>query len=454
MSLMAAARSKKRIGVFSHGGLKNLGDEALLAAVIQNTRLRLPDAEIIGFTINPPDTVARHGISCFPIRRLENFSSPTQAQEAQQTPAPPSASKDSVPVRGLRHFLKSIPGFRPAIIGLRKLGTVLLAVACEPTFLFDSYRRLKGVDLLLLAGGQQLNDIYGTWSFPYTLFKWMVLARWTGTKVALLSVGAGPINGPISRIFIKRVVNMVAYRSYRDSISADLVRSLGVKGDHPVLPDLVYSLQLPTPKSLHAAEHCVVGTNPVPFYDGRYWAAPDPARYQDYVQKLARFSVWLDHTGHSILFFPTQARADVFTIDDIRRQMNGSGNSPRILECRPIQNLEDLVSEINRTDIVIANRYHGILISLMMNKPVLGIAYHEKSRALLAQAGLGDYVLNISHFKTEDLIEKFRALESNAPALKKVMTERLAPLRKALDDQYDIVFGLVGVKSQPPPRLE
>ena len=282
----------------------------------------------------------------------------------------------------------------------------------------------------------------------------MLLARLTNTKVAILSVGAGPIDSWLSKFFIKRVLNMVSYRSYRDAISSDLVRGLGVKGDHPVLPDLVYSLRLPAAVSSRESDSCVVGTNPVPFYDARYWATPDPPRYQQYVRKLADFSAWLDRTGHSILFFPTQARADLLTIEDIRRQMNGSGDSPRILPRNPIQNLQDLVSEINRMDIVIANRYHGILISLMMNKPVLGIAYHEKSRALLAQAGLPEYVVNVGDFKTEDLIEKFRSLEANAPALKKLIKDRLAPLRQALDDQSDTVFRQVGLKFNPVSASE
>ena len=37
---MKVSEPTRKIGVFSHGGTKNLGDEALLAAVIQNVRIR------------------------------------------------------------------------------------------------------------------------------------------------------------------------------------------------------------------------------------------------------------------------------------------------------------------------------------------------------------------------------------------------------------------------------
>ncbi len=447
---MGLSESRRKICVISHGGTKNLGDEALFATVVQNTRLRLPDAEIVGFTISPEDTRVRHGIPCFPVRRSENVPQ-TASESPMAAPAPPKTSSAHAPESGAEKFksaLKSIPGLRPLISAARSAASGFVSLLAEPKFLFQSYRRLKGAQLLLAAGGQQLNDGYGgPWGYPFTLYKWTLLAKLTGTKVALLSVGAGPIDSPLSKFFFRRTLNMVDYRSYRDAISSELMASLGIKGEHPVFPDLVYSLRLPEPKpSPKGSDRVVVGTNPVPFFGLHYWPSPDEARYQDYVRKFAKFAEWLDKSGRSVLFFPTQVRADAITINDIRAAMNGSANSPNLLERRPIQNLEDLVSEISRADLIVANRYHAILISLMMNKPVLGIAYHEKSRALLEQAGQGDYVLKIEDFKTEELIERLESLEANAPALKKRIAERMAPLRKALEQQYDTVFGLIGVK--------
>ena len=447
---MSAAETGRKIGVFSHGGTKNLGDEALLAAVVQNVRLRVAGAEVIGFTINPEDTRARHGIPCFPIRRTGKVT-PSQSTVSASVSSEISsgeAPENPGTVDKIKSAIKAIPGLRSLILRLRNLGQGFLTALHEPKFLLDSYKRLKGVELLLVAGSQQLNDGYGgAWGFPFTLYKWTLLSKLTKTKVAILSVGAGPITSPLSKYFFKRVLNMVSYRSYRDAISSRLMESLGIKGSHPVFPDLVYSFQLPAPKPASKnTERVVVGTNPVPFFDGRYWPTPDPARYKEYVGKFATFAEWLDKSGHSVLFFPTQARADVLTINDIRHAMNGSGHSPNLLASQHIETIEDLISEISRADLIVANRYHGILISLMMNKPVLGVAYHEKSRALLAQVGQGDYVLNIADFRPEDLIASFAKLEANAPVIKKQIAEHMAPLRQALAQQYDTVFGLIGIR--------
>lgn len=444
----------RKIGVFSHGGTKNLGDEALLAAVVQNVRLRVPNVHVIGFTINPDDTRERHKIDCFPIRRTGKSpdAAPAAGESGEITNANPATPVRSSDRGGLRNIFKSIPGLRPLVMGLRRFASRAADVFAEPKFLFESYRRLNGVELLLVAGSQQLNDGYGgSWGFPYTLFKWTWLSWLAGTKVAILSVGAGPIDRSLSKFLFKRALNRVSYRSYRDSISSRMMEAMGIKGSHPVMPDLVYSLQLPAPRPAPSGNaRIVVGTNPVPFFDGRYWPTPDPARYDEYVGKFAMFAKWLDQSGHSVLFFPTQVRADTLTISDIRQAMNGSANSQSILPAQQIDTIEDLVSEISRADLVVANRYHGILISLMMNKPVLGVAYHEKSRALLTQAGQGDFVLNIADFKTEQLIERLKTMEANAPAIKKQIAEHIAPLRKALDEQYDTVLGLIGVQPSAP----
>ncbi len=441
---MAPSESRRTIGVFSHGGTKNLGDEALIAAVIQNVRLRVPGAEVIGFTINPRDTRERHGITCFPIRRINDSSS--------SGPPPSSVPSGSGPGQSprtsrLKRLLKAIPGLRVLLSGLRRFIHLSIGVLAEPKFLLNSYRCLKSVELLLVAGSQQLNDGYGgAWGFPFTLYKWSLLARLADTKVAILSVGAGPISSPLSKFFFRRALQSAGYRSYRDALSSRLVETMGVHGDNPVYPDLVYSLRLPEPiPVVRLNDRTIVGTNPVPFFDGRYWPEPNPGRYGNYVNKMAQFAQWLDRNGHSILFFPTQVRADALTIRDIRQAMNGSGGSANLLAGRIIQNLEDLVAEISRADLIVANRYHGILISIALGKPVLGIAYHEKSRALLEQVGQGQYVLNIAEFTVEELIAKFKSLKANAVAIRAQVAQRVGPLRAALDEQYDKVFALIGI---------
>ena len=81
-----------RIGVFGHYGNKNLGDEAIVAAVIQNLRLRIPNVELEGLSINPIDTEKRHGIPSFPIRYREQYFSKSVRDTPDSTPSPQSTN--------------------------------------------------------------------------------------------------------------------------------------------------------------------------------------------------------------------------------------------------------------------------------------------------------------------------------------------------------------------------
>ncbi len=59
--------SGRRIGLLSPYSGGNLGNTAILAAMIANTRVRIPGVEIVGITLAPEDTRRRLGIEGFPL---------------------------------------------------------------------------------------------------------------------------------------------------------------------------------------------------------------------------------------------------------------------------------------------------------------------------------------------------------------------------------------------------
>jgi polysaccharide pyruvyl transferase WcaK-like protein len=45
--------------------------------------------------------------------------------------------------------------------------------------------------------------------------------------------------------------------------------------------------------------------------------------------------------------------------------------------------VEQLCAQLTQTDMVVATRFHNILLALMLNQPVLPLSYHEKVRSLM-----------------------------------------------------------------------
>ena len=92
---------------------------------------------------------------------------------------------------------------------------------------------------------------------------------------------------------------------------------------------------------------------------------------------------------------------------------------------------------------MVATRYHGILLSLALHKPVLAIAYHEKSRDLMDWLGLGDYVIDGATFTVEALTERFALLEKESRSIASSLRQQTPDFQSSVQAQYDEVFKLM-----------
>ena len=434
----------RKVGIFGHVGTKNLGDETIIAAVIQNVRRSFPDAEVCAFTFHPEDTRLRHGIPAFPIRRVH-------PQPASQGASPNGESSATPPRRegdGIRTTLKKIPLLYPCLKRIRDGFRSLAGLLEEARFLAKSYRNLKGTNLLMVAGSGQLTDHSGgPWGYPYTFFKWSLLARATGTKLAFLSIGTSWVDSPLSRFFLRFALSQAGYCSYRDEYSKEQIEKWGPRGEVIVAPDLAYSFEMPkTPARPRPFSSLpVVGINPIPFFHETMWHQADKQLYDEYVKTQSEFASWLIRRGYFVIFFPTQLRADPVAIQDIVRTLECSHPEPsgyRTVD-PPMNSHEDLISVMNGMDFVVAARFHGVLISHLLHKPVLAISYHAKTANLSAQMGQPECALDIDACTLDALTNRFLFVESHSKKIAVEMERNVSFRRLALDSQYERVFGLM-----------
>ncbi len=438
------ARSVRRVGIFGHVGVGNLGDEAIIAAVIDNVKRRYPTAEVYGFSINPHDTQRRHSIPAFPIRRM---AAPLHGflHRSETNGDPPRSQKQQSLCGRIALRVKANPLVYTVLKSLKEGVRSFWECLQEVLFLVRSFHRLKGLDLLIIAGSNQLLDNFGgPWGFPYTLLKWSLLVRARGARLVFLSIGAGPIRSALSRVFIKWALGLGHYRSYRDEGSKRLLEEIRLVRQDRVSPDLVFSLRTPDVPvhSSRSRPSRIVGINPMPWCDPRYWPEPREDLYGRYIETLASFATWLLHKGYAVLFFPTQLRADPPVIRDVVRLVESQGilNAPERIINQPVMTFDDLLSTIALTDMVVATRFHGILISCMMHKPVLGIAYQKKSRELLTGLGQSEYVCDITNVDLESLQERFVSLEAHEEKIRYGLREKVVEYRELLDRQYDDIL--------------
>jgi polysaccharide pyruvyl transferase WcaK-like protein len=433
----------RTIGVLGHVGNGNLGDEAIMAATFQNIREQCPGAAIRAFTIVPEDTEARHGVPSFPLRRVALAA----AEDAGPAPVAEEPGVLGRVLAGTRRAALTAPFLRGMLRALRAGAQWPGDAIAELRFLVESHRRLRGVDMLIVAGSGQINDDWGgVRGFPYTLFKWSLLCRAAGTKFVFLSVGATALRSPVSRFLTRRALMNAAYRSYRDPGSKSLLTPFAPVEHDPVVPDLAFSLRATVDTAAEdAAARPVVAINPMTLYDGTPWPTTSREVYQRYVEAVAALVEWLLQRGYAVRLFTTMQRVDRSSVEDILLRLG----DPSLVEVVPplgpeMQHLSAVIEVLSAADFVVATRFHGILLGLNLAKPVLAISYQRKTRELMENMGQGAYVVDAAHCTFDELAARFTALEENRSSAAAELLPLVRANREVLDDQYARVVGLLG----------
>jgi polysaccharide pyruvyl transferase WcaK-like protein len=423
-----------KIALLSPCGYGNLGDAAIQDAVIQNIRCRFSPVAIYGVTLNPPDTERRHRIPTFPLRRRSSHKVGTCLE----------ASAPEVPRTGGPSGLSSVPPrWRGAVRRVWDFWGPLREVLAEASHWFRSYRFLNGFDFLIVSGGGQIDEFWGgPWGHPYALLKWAILARLAGARLIFLNVGVGGITTALSRVFVRRSLVLASYASYRDQGSAALMRSLGALGGNVVLPDLAFSLDTKETVAPANSMGLLVGIGPMPYGDPRIWPDKDEGLYRSYITKLALFAVWLLNEGHSVFLYAGQVNHDCYAIADICEILDKTAPlhwRERVLT-PPSTTVQDLLRLLSTASMLVGSRLHGVLLPLLLGRPVLAISHERKVAALMEEMGLQQYCLHIREFKNTELIERFRSLEDNRLKVEAAIRGKVATFRDLLNQQYDFII--------------
>lgn len=426
-------RPYQKIGLLHHIGGGNLGDDATQDAVMHNIKRRWPHAVVIGFSANPDDTRKRHGIESYAIRKK------TWDLGANHRPSPsptsPVTFKDT-----MKTELRKYPFLFTLLRAINRLVIAMpRAFFQEILFLAASLRIIWSCDLLIINGGGQLTEWGGPWQFPYTIFKWTVLARLAHVRCLFINVGAGPLTQPLSKFFVRRALLFADYASFRDEHSRELVHQIGFTGRSHVFPDSAYSLDIPAlnvrngnPRRVKA----LVGIAPMTYCDPRVFPEKDQVAYDSFIRKLGLFSSWLIRQGYCLALFGTDIGQDPLAIEDLQ----GALRSESGIINKAVSSAEELFAQMSSMDYVVTCRFHGVVFAHLLNKPVLAISHHPKVATLMSDMGLAKYCVDIRTFDLNLLTETFGAVVRNSDEIKARMAERLDCYRRQLTMQFDDLF--------------
>jgi polysaccharide pyruvyl transferase WcaK-like protein len=382
-------RADTNIGLLHHVGGGNLGDDATLDAVAHNIKLRLPNAELVAFSMNPDDTEIRHGIVSHPLRR-KGWSIGYRPTEAEGT---------------LKETVKALTRKYRAVFYLLKATNAVVGVPSEVfgelSFLVSSRRNIKSFDLLIISGGGQLTEKDGPWGFPYTIFKWVVLARSAGVRCIFLNVGAGPLTHRLGKFFVTRALLAADYVSFRDDKSRALVHEIGFRGKSQVCADSAYGLDgvMANGSVQERLARPIVGFAPMPYPGPRdgFLAEKGHIVYHEFIRELATFASWLVGQSYALTFFGTDIGVDPLAIEDLQIDLlsHHATASSQYSVKHLAKSTQDLLATMSGMDYVVTCRFHGVVFAHLLNKPVLAIAHHPKVMDLMTDLELSSYCVDI-----------------------------------------------------------
>ncbi|WP_197361147.1 polysaccharide pyruvyl transferase family protein, partial [Streptomyces clavuligerus] len=386
--MRAATAPPVRVGVFGLLGSGNLGNDGSLEAVLGYLRAEHPEAVVDALCGGPETVAARYRI---PATRLHWYRGEYRTAS------------------------------RAGAIAGKGLGK--LVDACRTA----AWVRRHDVVIVPGMGVLEATLPLRPWGFPYALFLLCASGRLLRTRVALVGVGAAAIGSRPTRALVRWSARLAAHRSYRDTLSRDAIRAMGVDTAHDeVCPDLAFAL--PVPRVATVPGRVCVGV--MAFHGGDDDRARAEEIHRRYLDGTTRFVRALARDGREVRLLTGDA-VDAPVVAAIL----GAVDSP-LVTAAETATLADLMKETAAADTVVATRYHNLVCALKTGTPTLALSYAAKSEALMDRMGLGAHCHPARAVDAGRLLAQFREVERTAAELRRTLAERNRTAARHLDRHF------------------
>ena len=387
-------RRPARVGLFGLLGAGNIGNDASMESVLRYLREDHPRAAVDAMCPGPDRLKAEYGIHALPLWH-----------------------------RGFEQ-VRGAPG-----IPVRLFGKIVDGWAIA------SWVRRHDVVIVPGMGVMEATVPVRPWETPYAMFMLSLAGRMFGTKVALVSVGAGPIRQRATRSLYNAAARLASYRSYRDHASRDVMRKRGqdVSAD-PVYPDLVFGIPVPADG---VADPRVVGVGIMAYFGDNDDRDEADALHAAYITKMKTFIEWLADSGRQVRLFVGDA-ADESAVAELLASLRADRPDldPGQVREEPVSSFGDLVRAISGVHSVVATRYHNVMCALKLAKPTISVGYAAKNAALMADLGAAEFCQDAWQLDVDLLMKQFTELEGRSAQLSAMLSVRCKAKEEQLAEQF------------------
>jgi teichuronic acid biosynthesis glycosyltransferase TuaH len=382
----------KTILIAGYYGFGNVGDEAILSAMLGDLRERAGDANFIIISGNPAETAAKFGVSAV---HWQDINALLQAGK----------SSDLIILGG--------------------------------GGLFQDH---WGVPM-----GTMLTPYHGGISF-YSAFG--LLALLYQKPFMIYSVGVGPVTSEEGKELTRWTFDLADLCCVRDQESKDLLVSMGIPAEKVVVtadPAVNLSFSSPAANDILRA-HRLQAATPLLGVCVRNWGDDESARRwkQELAATLDRF---LENQNAHIVFIPFQVlpRAlenDHAAAQEVFSMMKRQAQVTLLPDTAAPETIKALLSHCQ---LVVGMRLHSLIFAAGTSVPAVALVYDPKVRNFMSMIGLSEFALELDSFTQEQL---YRVLETawlqqsrTRETLETHMRELRASAKKATEMALHLLAG-------------
>ena len=340
------------------------------------------------------------------------------------------------------------------LLGLRKrmpdVGITVLSAAPAETKVFHQVNSISRSNplailfallrsnILISGGGTLFQNSTSKLSFFYYIGL-VLLAKLLFKKVVIFGQGFGPLNGAISRLIAKLVLNRVDLITLRDSDSYEAVTKLGVKKPPiHVAADPSFILDNPPKEEglkLLALEGVPLGKRPL------IGIAVRSVPRKDESQIAETLSIMINWLAHYYNFFPVfllfQCPEDLKETSKVTSTLKFDH---RIIHriCHP----DEMLALSSCFDLLIGMRLHSLVFASMTATPMIGLSYDPKVKAFMKTIGQPYFDIK-GGINFNELKAAMKKILAGGNKLKSEIEQQNSRLRRQAATSFDFFFELM-----------
>ncbi|MFA0182681.1 hypothetical protein OAW_01835 [Vibrio cyclitrophicus ZF170] len=283
----------------------------------------------------------------------------------------------------------------------------------------DCFKFIVESDYIFIKGGGflhtygSLSDFYYIWYQTY----YMLLGYRLNKKVIILPNSFGPFTQKtLATKYLTFILSKCTKIYVREKISLSILQNELKLDNASYAPDFGYfinPIECDDFDYLDSIKRTKVAITARPY---RFPKSDDPKKkYSEYISSLAQFSDWLTTEKNCDVYFITQVKGPSAHEDD-----NIAISDVQALTKFPNRHIDidgdyrQLANLYSKFDVVTGTRFHSVIFSQVYGVPAFAIAYGgNKSRGIMRELGLEEYVVDIEDSNPELLIAMYEKLELN-----------------------------------------